>query len=140
MITFNELVSVNTQVNFSVIEQWLCMVILDQKKDLDFINFVFCTDDYLLKINQDFLNHDYFTDVITFDYTNDVISSDVFISIDRVIDNATSLKINYDNELLRVILHGVLHLCGYSDKTKHQKELMRSMEEHYLKLFVSRET
>lgn len=102
---------------------------------------VFCSDEYLLKVNQDFLQHDYYTDIITFDYCEDgVINGDLIISLDRVIENCTQEKVSYQEELSRVIFHGVLHLCGYKDKSKKDIELMRLKEAQYLSLFVSRET
>lgn len=102
---------------------------------------VFCSDEYLLKVNQDFLQHDYYTDIITFDYCEDgVINGDLIISLDRVIENSTQEKVSYQEELSRVIFHGVLHLCGYKDKSKKDIELMRLKEAQYLSLFVSRET
>lgn len=102
---------------------------------------VFCSDEYLLKVNQDFLQHDYYTDIITFDYCEDgVINGDLIISLDRVMENSTQEKVSYQEELSRVIFHGVLHLCGYKDKSKKDIELMRLKEAHYLSLFVSRET
>jgi rRNA maturation RNase YbeY len=140
MITFNELVDLNSQLDLNAISDWLKQVVIDQKKDLDFINVVFCSDEYLLKINQDFLNHDYLTDVITFDYNEEFISSDVFISVDRVADNSKVLGVVFTDELMRVMVHGVLHLCGFKDKTPEQEREMRSMEDYYLNLFVSRET
>ncbi len=140
MITFNELVDLNGQFDLNAISDWLKQVVIDQKKDLDFINVVFCSDEYLLKINRDFLNHDYLTDVITFDYNEEFISSDVFISVDRVADNSKVLGVVFTDELMRVMVHGVLHLCGFKDKTPEQECEMRSMEDYYLNLFVSRET
>jgi probable rRNA maturation factor len=105
------------------------------------ITIVFCTDDYLLEMNKRYLNHDFYTDIITFDYSeNGVISGDLFISFDRVKDNADSFSVSVDNELKRVIYHGVLHLCGYKDKTEKDKKEMREKENYYLEKFVSRET
>ena len=105
------------------------------------ITIVFCTDDYLLEMNKRYLNHNFYTDIITFDYSeNGVISGDLFISIDRVNDNAGSFSVSVDNELKRVIYHGVLHLCGYKDKTEKDKKEMREKENYYLEKFVSRET
>ena len=105
------------------------------------ITIVFCTDDYLLEINKTYLNHDFYTDIITFDYTmNGVISGDLFISVDRVKDNAESFSVSFDNELKRVIYHGVLHLCGYKDKTEKDEKEMREKENFYMNQFVSRET
>ena len=105
------------------------------------ITIVFCTDDYLLEMNKRYLNHDFYTDIITFDYSeNGVISGDLFISVDRVNDNAGSFSVSVDNELKRVIYHGVLHLCGYKDKTENDEKEMREKENFYINQFVSRET
>jgi rRNA maturation RNase YbeY len=105
------------------------------------ITIVFCTDDYLLEINKTYLNHDFYTDIITFDYSeNDLVSGDLFITIDRVKDNAESFSVSFDNELKRVIYHGVLHLCGYKDKTENDEKEMREKENFYMNQFVSRET
>jgi len=105
------------------------------------IAIVLCSDDYLLKVNQDFLNHDYFTDIITFDYCEDgIVNGDLLISLDRVSENSQLEKTTLKDELHRVIFHGVLHLCGYKDKTKKDIELMRFKESYYLNLFVPRET
>ena len=102
---------------------------------------VFCTDEYLLKVNQDFLQHDYYTDIITFDYCeNGKIQGDLIISLDRVLENSLIEKTRFEEELYRVIFHGTLHLCGYKDKGKNDILLMRSKEAQYLKRFVSRET
>ena len=105
------------------------------------IAIVFCSDEYLLKVNQDFLNHDYYTDIITFDYCeNGKISGDLLISLDRVLDNSTKEKTVFKEELFRVIFHGVLHLCGFKDKSIKDIEMMRFKETHYLNLYVPRET
>jgi len=102
---------------------------------------VLCTDEYLLKVNQDFLNHDYYTDIITFDYCESaVINGDLLISLDRVIENSLLENTGLLHELHRVIFHGVLHLCGYKDKSKKDIEVMRFKESYYLDLFVPRET
>jgi probable rRNA maturation factor len=102
---------------------------------------VLCSDNYLLKVNQDFLNHDYYTDIITFDYCEDgVINGDLIISLDRVRENSIMENSSFEEELNRVVFHGVLHLCGYKDKSKKDIEMMRFKESHYLDLFVSRET
>jgi rRNA maturation RNase YbeY len=105
------------------------------------IAIVLCSDDYLLKVNQDFLNHDYYTDIITFDYCEGgIVNGDLLISLDRVSENSQLEKTTLKDELHRVIFHGVLHLCGYKDKTKKDIELMRFKESYYLNLFVPRET
>jgi rRNA maturation RNase YbeY len=102
---------------------------------------VLCTDQYLLKVNQDFLNHDYYTDIITFDYCEgDAINGDLLISLDRVVENSLLENTSLVDELHRVIFHGVLHLCGYKDKSKKDIEVMRFKESYYLDLFVPRET
>ena len=105
------------------------------------ITVVFVTDEYLLDLNKTHLEHDYYTDIITFDYTeSDFISGDLFISYDRVLDNSNKFKVTKFNELCRVIFHGVLHLCGYKDKSIEDEQLMRTKEAYYLDKYVSRET
>jgi rRNA maturation RNase YbeY len=102
---------------------------------------VFTDDEYLLEVNKQYLNHDYFTDVITFDYSDfPDVSGDVRISLDRVKDNALSMDLTYELEFYRVVFHGVLHLCGYKDKKKEDVLLMREKEDFYIQRFVSRET
>jgi len=105
------------------------------------ITVVFVTDEYLLEMNRTYLEHDYYTDIITFDYTeSNFISGDLFISKDRVLDNSKEFNVSYYNELCRVVFHGVLHLCGYKDKSPEDELLMRSKEVFYLEKYVSRET
>ena len=100
------------------------------------IDYVFCTDDYLLKINKEYLNHDTFTDIITFDYTDGhMLSGDIFISTDRVKENAGIFNVDFLNELRRVMSHGILHLVGFGDKTYEEKENMRAKEEEKIKMF-----
>ena len=103
-------------------------------KIIESLIYVFCSDKYLLKINQTFLNHNYYTDILTFDLskTSKIIEGEIYISVDRVKENSKELKININLEFLRVIFHGVLHLCGYTDKTKLQKQKMRKKEDEYL--------
>jgi rRNA maturation RNase YbeY len=97
------------------------------------ITVVFCTDDYLLEMNRKYLNHDYFTDIITFDYVeNDIISGDLFMSIDRINENAGTFETSFLKELFRVVFHGVLHLNGYKDKSEEDEKLMRAKENYYL--------
>ena len=113
----------------------------ETKKQKGAICIVFCNDKQLLKINQEYLQHDFFTDIITFDYSEEnTISGDLTISLERVKENAIRFKTTYFIELLRVIIHGVLHLCGYKDKRSLEKILMRFKENLYLNNFVSRET
>jgi probable rRNA maturation factor len=109
-------------------------LIESENRELGDVTYVFVNDDYLLDINQRFLNHDYYTDIITFDYCeNNLISGDLLISIDRVVENSQILKIDFHQELHRVILHGILHLCGYKDKTMEEEIAMRDLENKYLK-------
>lgn len=110
-------------------------------KSGDSLGFIFCTDAYLLKINQEFLRHDYFTDIITFEFTepgSKSISGEIYISVDTVRDNARRFHTSMVQELHRVIFHGILHLCGYGDKTKAQKLMMRQMEDKYLDLYFAK--
>jgi rRNA maturation RNase YbeY len=112
---------------------WLLKVIEEEGKQLGEVNYIFCDDDYLHKINVDFLQHDTLTDIISFDYTaGDVISGDIFISTQRVADNAKDFKTLFKNELNRVMVHGILHYCGYMDKTEEDAALMRSKEDYYI--------
>jgi len=111
------------------VKKWISKVIREYKKLPGHLSFVFCTDEYLLKVNQDFLQHDYYTDIITFDYSDgDIISGDLIISIDRVRDNAKQLNLSFDDELSRVMIHGVLHLLGFGDKTTKEEKKMRGLE------------
>lgn len=112
---------------------WIENLILEEGKKLGEITYVFCDDAYLLKVNQEYLQHDYYTDIITFDYVKGkTISGDIFVSLQRISDNASTLSNSFEKELQRVIAHGVLHLCGYKDKTEEEEKLMRSKEDYYL--------
>jgi rRNA maturation RNase YbeY len=114
---------------------------LNEGKVLKDLSLVFTDDDYLLEVNKQYLNHDYFTDVITFDYSSfPEVSGDVMISLDRVKDNAQSLDQSFELEFYRVVFHGVLHLCGYKDKSEADVKEMRAKEDFYINRFVSRET
>lgn len=113
--------------------QWLKLVAQAESKKLGAVSVIFCSDNYLLDINKKYLNHDYFTDIITFDYCEgDLISGDLFISIDSVKDNSEFYKSCFEDELNRVIVHGVLHLIGYDDHTESDVAVMRSKEDFYL--------
>lgn len=117
------------------ITRWIKETITSEEKTLGDISFIFCSDTYLLEVNKQYLNHDYFTDIITFDYVeNGLISGDIFISCDRVKENAAEFNTGFENELFRIIIHGVLHLLGYKDKSKKDKLLMTSKEDFYLKV------
>ncbi|MBD0374086.1 MAG: rRNA maturation RNase YbeY [Flavisolibacter sp.] len=114
-----------------------------ERKDVSHINFIFSNDDYLLQINQHYLKHNTYTDIITFELSDkgDPLIADIYISIERVKENAVTFETPFYKELLRVIFHGALHLCGYKDKTVNEKELMIEKENYYLNLFAfSRET
>tara|TARA_B100000482_G_C12554117_1_gene277414 strand:- start:172 stop:600 length:429 start_codon:yes stop_codon:yes gene_type:complete len=123
--------------NKNKIRRLIKKITLEEKKGLSFLNIIFCSDAYLLNINKKHLNHDYYTDVITFDYSekNKNIEGDIYISVDRVKENATKYKENKSVELIRTIIHGVLHLSGYKDKTKKEKEIMTTKENKYLSLY-----
>lgn len=101
-----------------------------------FLNVVFLSDDGLLEINREYLNHDFYTDIITFpiEETDEYLEADIYISLDRVLENALAFGVTYEEELLRVVLHGGLHLCGYKDKSTEEEELMRSKENYYMAL------
>jgi len=120
---------------------WLENVAREEGKMVGDISVIFCSDEYLLKINKTYLDHDFYTDIVTFDYSEEeVVSGDLFISVDRVLDNSIDLDVDYNAELKRVCVHGVLHLCGYKDKTEADERVMRLKEEYYLDKYVSRET
>lgn len=115
------------------ITNWIKETIASEGKSTGDISFIFCSDNYLLGVNKQYLNHDYFTDIITFDYVeNQVISGDIFISCDRVQENALEYKTGFYNELTRIIIHGILHLLGYEDKSENDKLLMTKKEDFYL--------
>lgn len=130
---FSEEIDFNLE-NSNEVSTWILQTIHAEKGHLGFINFIFCTDAYLLKINQDYLQHDTYTDIITFDYSNIQIESDIFISIDRIRENASQRDILFLQELHRVMIHGVLHLLGFGDKSKEEKGLMTQKENEYLLL------
>ena len=118
------------------IAQWLANCVQVNSYKIGELNFVFCDDEYLLELNQKYLDHDTFTDIITFDYSDSIgLSGDVYISIDRVQDNADTYEVSFFEELRRVIAHGVLHLMGYGDKSEGEKMEMRRKEDEFLKLF-----
>jgi rRNA maturation RNase YbeY len=119
------------------ITETLPVLVSFESRELGDITLIFCTDEELLAINKEHLDHDYYTDIITFNYNNDsIVSGDLFISVDRIKDNATQLGVSMEEELHRVCYHGVLHLVGYNDKTDQEIEVMRAKENFYLnKLF-----
>lgn len=115
---------------------WIAAVAHQFGKKVGELTFIFCSDEHLLSINKQFLAHDYFTDIITFDYsTEDTIAGDIYISIDRVQDNASKFLVDKNLELQRVVIHGVLHLCGLKDKSENDQKKMRTAEENALHFF-----
>lgn len=133
MISFNiENVSLKLSKRL-LLKSWIKSTIAEEKKQASDISFIFCSDEYLLGINREYLNHSYYTDVITFDYTDGLtVSGDIFISIDTVKANAEEFEQAFYTELYRVMVHGVLHLCGYKDATDSEKTVMRQKEDYYL--------
>lgn len=116
--------------------EWLENLIITENKKLGDINYIFCDDDYLLQVNRDYLDHDYYTDIITFDYVKGkTISGDIFVSLPRILDNASTLSQDFDQEFNRVLAHGILHLCGYKDKTEEEQIQMREKEDFYINQF-----
>ena len=117
------------------VTRWLSDVVRIEQTKIADLSYIFCSDDYLLSINQQYLNHDYYTDVITFDHRDQLsepITGDIFISYDRVADNSIQLGFCKEDELRRVMLHGLLHLLGYGDATSEEKQRMRLLEDKYL--------
>ena len=115
---------------------WLGRVVDSEHGGISQLDFIFCTDEYLLEKNQRFLNHDTYTDIITFDYSEGRnIAGDIFISVDRLKENSDKYNVRFEKEALRVMVHGVLHLLGYSDKSKEDRMLMRRKEDDKIKLF-----
>ena len=116
------------------LQKWIETVITSENKVLGDLNYIFCSDEYLLERNIKYLNHDTLTDIITFDYCEEeIINSDIMISIDRVKENSSIFENSFSDELHRVMIHGILHLIGYDDKTKKEKQTMRNKEDFYLK-------
>lgn len=115
---------------------WIERVIESEGKKLEEISYIFCDDDYMLDINMKYLDHDTYTDIISFDYSvGNILQGDIYISTERVEENSREYNVSFEEELRRVIIHGVLHLCGYKDKTDEESALMRLKEEEKLKLF-----
>ena len=117
-------------------KNWLSRLAETEQKKIGEINYIFCDDEYLLKVNQQYLQHDTYTDIISFDYSEGkAVSGDIMISIERVNENAQKYQVSFDDELLRVMAHGILHFCGYKDKTTKESSMMRSKEDAAVKLF-----
>lgn len=124
--------------DFSLVSRWLNEVATDYGKRIGDLVYMFCSDEVILRTNREFLGHDYYTDIITFDYTiGNKVGADVFISLDTVRSNADKLGVSYDEELFRVIVHGLLHLCGLKDKSPQERASMESAENKALALLAS---
>jgi len=125
--------------NQEIIIKWLYNVSEQNNYTIKQLNYIFCSDDDLLEVNKKYLQHDYYTDIITFDLSeieNQVVS-DIYVSIDRIIDNASSLSVPFENELLRVLAHGLLHLVGFNDKTENEQAEMTQMENKFIDLYYN---
>ena len=132
MISFNYQIDFNLP-NENKISEWISIIIKTENFKEGEINYIFCADDYLHKLNVEFLNHDTLTDIISFDYSvGKIIQGDIFVSVERVAENAKEFKVSFEEELQRVIIHGVLHYCGYKDKSAEHAKVMRERENHYL--------
>ncbi len=128
------------RLKYRLISRWLKNIIIQHSKVQGDISYIFCDDNYLLDLNFRYLNHNYYTDIITFDYVEGTtVSGDIYISIERVKDNAVKFGVNLENEYLRVMVHGVLHLLSYNDKSDSEKEFMRNLESDYLALYKEME-
>lgn len=135
------MISFNYETDFTLENEadfitWISNVIHSENKSEGEINYIFCDDEYLLEINKQYLNHDFYTDIISFDYSEEnLISGDIFISIERVLENSKDFNTTFLDELKRVIIHGVLHYCGYKDKSNNEEKTMRLKEDEKIKLF-----
>jgi len=135
MISFNYEIEFQLE-NEDQYSSWISNVILSENKKEGDINYIFCDDEYILEINKQYLDHDYFTDIISFDYSvGNELHGDIFVSIDRVRENAIDFNVTFDEELKRVLVHGVLHYCGYKDKSVEDEQVMRSKEDEKIKMF-----
>ena len=135
------MISFNYETEFELpnedqLSNWLSQVILSENKKEGDINYIFCDDEYLLNINEQYLDHDTLTDIISFDYTvGNELHGDIFISIERVRENAQDFNVTFDEELKRVLAHGILHYCGFKDKSEEDEQLMRQKEDEKIKMF-----
>ena len=135
MISFNYELDFKLD-NEAAFSSWISLVIRSESKKEGDINYIFCDDDYILEINKQYLNHDYYTDIISFDYSvGNELHGDIFVSIERIRENATDFNVTFDEELKRVIIHGLLHYCGYKDKTSEEEVLMRLKEDEKIAMF-----
>ncbi|HCQ14473.1 rRNA maturation RNase YbeY [Flavobacterium sp.] len=135
------MISFNYETDFELpnedqLSNWLSQVILSENKKEGDINYIFCDDEYLLNLNEQYLDHDTLTDIISFDYTvGNELHGDIFISIERVRENAQDFNVTFDEELKRVLAHGILHYCGFKDKSEEDEQLMRQKEDEKIKMF-----
>ena len=135
MISFNYETDFELE-NEAQYEEWISRIIESEGFDQGEINYIFCDDEYLHKINVEYLDHDTLTDIISFDYTvGNLIQGDIFVSVERVKDNANDFNVSFEEELKRVLSHGVLHYCGYKDKSLKDEALMRSKEDEKMQMF-----
>ena len=135
MITYNYESDFQLE-NEDVFSNWIEQVVLSEDKVLGEVNYIFCDDEYLHKINLEYLDHDTLTDIISFDYSEgNLVQGDIFISVERVIENASDFDVPFDEELKRVMIHGILHYCGYKDKSENDEKLMRFKEDEKIKMF-----
>lgn len=135
MINFNYETDFELQ-NESRYSDWLSQVIASEARREGEVNYIFCDDEYLLQMNVQYLDHDTLTDIISFDYTiGKEISGDIFISVERVKENAADYNVPFEEEMLRVMVHGMLHYCGYKDKTEEEEQVMRLKEDEKITLF-----
>ncbi len=118
--------------NVQDLKKWLSWIFENEKKDADLIEYVFCSDEYLLNINKEYLNHDFYTDIITFPLSENPISATIYLSVDRIKENSIAYSQSFDREIARVMAHGVLHLIGYDDKSDDEVKIMRQKEDEYL--------
>ena len=133
MIEIQEVNIKSLELKVNQFNSFISNILISEKKTEGDVVLIFCSDEYLLEINKKHLNHNYYTDIITFDYcVENIVSGDLYISIDRVKENAKSFNDSFINELTRVVIHGVLHLCGYNDKTEADQKNMRNLENKYL--------
>ena len=129
------------KIETSHFEEITSKILQEHSRNVEKITIIFCSDEYLLRLNKEYLSHDYYTDIITFEYSNKTeYSGDLFISLDRVEENAKIFHKTYENELYRVMLHGILHLVGYNDKTEREKQQMKEKENNYLTLIEEKLT
>ncbi len=124
--------------NVALVERWIEQVAKNHDRVLGPLTYVFCNDEKIIEVNREFLQHDYYTDIITFDYSRSrMVSGDMFISLDTVASNAAMVGCDYERELMRVVVHGVLHLCGINDKGPGEREIMEAHEDEALRLLDS---